>query len=292
MLTLKDAMRARMRAAILRGRAHFITGRRGTDAAPLEGRSVETLDFTCNVCGTRAVCCPVEKIDREVASCDGCGSSVRMRSIVHLLSLALHGKSMPLPDWPVNKSIRGVGLSDWHGYATRLPRKVDYINTYFHTEPYLDICDPPENYTAAFDFLISTEVYEHVPPPAARAFENSFKILKPGGTFVFTVPFTNAPDTTEHFPDLNRYEIVKIDDDYVMVNRKKDGSYELHTKLAFHGGPGTTLEMRVYSRQAVLRHLQDAGFVDVTVMEDPYLEAGIIHKHLWSLPILARRPAA
>jgi SAM-dependent methyltransferase len=198
---------------------------------------------------------------------------------------------MAIPDWPANMAIKGVGLSDWHGYASRLPRKVDYINTYFHTEPYLDICRPPAEYTGAFDFVISTEVYEHVPPPVSRAFEATYKILKPGGAFIFTVPFTNQPDTLEHFPDLNRFEIVKIDDDFVMVNKKTDGTYELHTKLVFHGGPGTTLEMRVFSRNAVLKHLQAAGFKNFEVMDQPYLEMGIIHNHPWSLPIVARKPA-
>jgi SAM-dependent methyltransferase len=248
------------------------------------------LDFRCNVCGTKIKACPIEAIDREVSSCAECGSSVRMRSIVHLLSIGLHGRSLALPDWPVNKRIRGVGLSDWHGYAQRLPARVNYVNTYYHTEPYLDIVAPPAQYKNALDFLISSEVFEHVPPPVSRAFRASFEILKPGGILVLTVPFTNEPDTLEHFPDLHRFEIVKIDDDYVLVNKRKDGTFELHTTLAFHGGPGTTLEMRVFSRASLLKHLAEAGFVDVTVMETDYPEMGIIHKHPWSLPILARKP--
>lgn len=257
---------------------------------PRLGHNVETLDFRCNVCGTEAKNCPVADIDREVASCDVCGSSVRMRSIVYLLSKGLFGEAVPLPDWPVRQDVNGVGLSDWHGYADRLPAKVGYTNTYFHTEPYLNICEPPPGALGAYDFLISTEVFEHVPPPAAKAFEASFQILKPGGLFVFTVPFTNELETKEHFPDLDRYKIVEIDGDFVLVNRRADGAYELHQKLAFHGGPGETLEMRVFCRAAVEKHLADAGFVDIEVMEANDLAAGIIHHHPWSLPILARKP--
>ena len=299
-LPLKAGLKENMRTAVRSRCGHLFD----TAADPLadapatarsvvdhrKGRVVEKLDFQCNVCGTLVEQCPVEKIDREVSSCNACGSSVRMRSIVHLLSLALHGKSMAIPEWPSNLDIRGVGLSDWTGYATRLPRKVNYLNTYFHMEPFLDICNPPEEYSNVFDFLISTEVYEHVPPPASRAFEASYKILKPGGAFVFTVPYTHQPDTLEHFPDLHRFEIVKMDNDFVMVNRRKDGTFELHTKLAFHGGPGTTLEMRVYSRASIMRHLEQAGFMDITIMDEPYLEMGIIHTYPWSLPILARKP--
>lgn len=249
------------------------------------------MDFVCNICAQKIHNCPVDQIDREVASCPNCGSSVRMRSIVHLLSTALHGRSIALPDWPVNKAIKGVGLSDWHGYAVRLPDKVDYINTYFHTEPYLDICNPPDKYTGAFDFVISTEVFEHVPPPVSRAFAATYKILKPGGAFVFTVPFTNEPETVEHYPNLDRYEIVKFDKEYVVVNRRADGKFELHTNPVFHGGPGTTLEMRVFCRKDIISQLEAAGFAGITVMGEPNLEMGIIHKHPWSLPILARKPA-
>ena len=290
---LRTALRSRLRQPYGAGQhsAALSSASSSTSATDKSGNKGPSIDFVCNVCGTKIHNCPVSQIDREVASCHACGSSVRMRSIVHLLSTALHGRSIALPDWPVNKAIKGVGLSDWHGYASRLPAKVDYINTYFHTEPFLDICNPPEKYTGAFDFVISTEVYEHVPPPASRAFAATFKILKPGGAFVFTVPFTNEAETLEHYPLLDRYEIVKFDDEYVLVNRRKDGDYELHTKPAFHGGPGTTLEMRVFCRADIIRQLEAAGFADITVMEKPYLEMGIIHNHPWSLPILARKPA-
>lgn len=291
----KSDMKTALRVRFRRGRDDTPNGPNRPTATEIfddrEGRAVSKLDFKCNVCGTDVIQCPVEQIDREVASCHGCGSSVRMRSIVHLLSLGLHGKSIPLPDWPVNHDVKGIGLSDWTGYASRLPRKVDYKNSYFHTEPYLDICNPPADYAGKFNFLISTEVFEHVPPPASRAFEAAYRLLKPGGILVFTVPYSHQPDTLEHFPELHKFEIVTVDGDYVMVNKRRDGSFELFTKLAFHGGPGTTLEMRVFSRAAILRHLENAGFQDVTIMEQPYLEMGIIHNYPWSLPILARKPA-
>jgi hypothetical protein len=62
---------------------------------PFGVKSVRGMDFTCNVCGTPVADCPIEKIDREVPSCRNCGSSVRFRSVVHLTSLAILGRSRP-----------------------------------------------------------------------------------------------------------------------------------------------------------------------------------------------------
>jgi hypothetical protein len=39
-----------------------------------------------------------------------CKSTVRARSIVHLLSIALFGHSLILRDFPVRKDIKGIGL--------------------------------------------------------------------------------------------------------------------------------------------------------------------------------------
>jgi len=249
------------------------------------------LDFVCNVCGTEVSDCPLDAIDREVPSCPSCQSTVRFRSIVHLLSLALFGRSIPLSRFPRDRSIVGLGLSDWGGYAGPLAEKLSYSNTYFHAPPYLDIAQPVDDRAMTCDFLISTEVFEHVAPPVSRAFRHAFELLKPGGHLVLTVPFTNASETAEHFPELHDYRIVQFGDDYVLVNRTADGRYTMHEKLCFHGGPGTTLEMRVFCRTDLISQLSAAGFGEIQVMENDAPEWGILHKNSWSLPLLAQRPA-
>lgn len=251
---------------------------------------MNSLDFTCNCCGTSIVACPVEMIDREVPSCPTCQSTVRWRSIVHLLSVGLHGNSIPLPRWPVNKAIRGIGLSYWSGYADGLADKTNYTNTYFHTEPSFDVVAPRPDYINQFDYLVSSEVFEHVVHPVSRAFDGARTILRSGGVFVFTVPFFDAPETVEHFPHLNAFKIIEIDGEHILVNKRQDGTIETHRDLVFHGGPGTTLEMRMFCRTDVINHLRQAGFVDITVMDQDVPEYGIIHKHSWGLPIFARVP--
>lgn len=249
---------------------------------------MKTLDFVCNCCGTTVRACSLERIDREVPSCPSCGSNVRFRSIIHLLSVGLHGQSIPLPQWPVRKSVRGIGLSDWSGYAVPLAEKTDYLCTYFHQEPQFDCVAPRADFTARFDYMISSDVFEHVVYPPVRAFEGARKVLRPGGVLVLTVPFGNNQATVEHFPDLHTFRIVDLDGEFVLLNKRKDGGLETFRDLIFHGGPGTTLEMRVFCRDDVLTHLKQAGFRDVQIMSEDVPRWGIIHRVPWSLPIVAR----
>ncbi len=256
---------------------------------PVTGAMVKALDYQCNVCATQVVQWPLAAIDRDLPSCPGCGSSVRMRSVVHLLSVSLFGQSLLLPRWPKRRDIKGLGLSDWSGYGRWLHLKTDYTNTYFHTAPRLDICNAPASRAGSADYLISTEVFEHVPPPASRAFEGAALLLKPGGVLIFTTPFSNDAETVEHFPFLNDWEIVERGGRHVLINRRKDGTREEFDNLVFHGGPGTTVEMRLFSRAALLRELAAAGFSEIEVFDQPVLEYGIIHWYPWSLPIVARK---
>lgn len=247
----------------------------------------KTLTFICNICGSRCRKVPLSQIDREVSSCGKCGSSVRFRSIVHLLSCALFGRSIPLSDLPTDKSITGIGLSDAM-YAEPLERTLNYTNTFFHMDPTLDITDPKER-CGTCDFLIASEVFEHVPPPVSRAFKGAFDILKPGGSFIFSVPFKLDGETEEHFPDLHQYEILN-EGEPILVNRLPDGSTKTYSNLVFHGGPGATLEMRLFSQQGLVQNLSNAGFVDIRFLREDVPQYGIINRHPWSLPLVARKP--
>lgn len=256
---------------------------------PRSGKTVTEIDFRCNICGSHMRRWPLAALGRGLSSCLTCNSFGRARAVVHLLSLALHGRSLALPDWPKRHDIKGAGLSDWAGYAGRLPAKVDYRNTFYHKAPRLDICAPDPALHGTLDFLISTEVFEHVPPPAARGFQGAAKVLKPGGALVLTVPFGPRPNTIEHFPDLHDYKLEKRAEGYVLINKRKDGRIEEHRKLVFHGGPGSTLEMRVFGREALLEELTAAGFTHEGFLDQPVLEWGIVQWEPVSLPILARK---
>jgi len=249
----------------------------------------DPVPFQCNVCGTFNLVA-ARQIGREIPSCRSCGSTVRFRSIVHLLSLATYGRSMVLPEFPPNDSVSGAGLSDWIGYANRLATKFRYQNTFFHQEPMLDILRPPQNMLATLDFLISTEVFEHVPPPAFRAFEGAFELLKPGGYLILTVPYSLDAETQEHYPELDDFAVAQVGESHCLVYKKRDGEIVLDTKPVFHGGPGQTLEMRVFCKGRLIESLSAAGFVDTLFLSDAVPAFGLYFPETWSLPILARKP--
>lgn len=249
------------------------------------------MHFNCNIC------LAMNQVDdgqlgREEPACPGCGSNVRTRAVVHLLSEALFGISLPLPDFPTDKCIRGLGLSDWSGYAGPLAGKLDYTNTFFHQAPLLDICAVDDAWDDNYDFLVSSEVFEHVAPPASRAFAGARRLLKPGGVLILTVPFsTEARETFEHFPSLHDYAIREVQGSHRLFNSRVDGTREEFTDLVFHGGPGSTLEMRLFTMQSLTGELERAGFTDVRIANEPRPDWGICWELPWSLPIVARASA-
>lgn len=246
--------------------------------------------FICNVCG--AACeRPPEPVGREVPGCAQCGSTVRLRGLVALLSEELFGTALALPDFPPLKTVRGFGMSDPDELATRLAEKFAYTNTFYHQPPRLDITAPPEDEIGRNDFIISSEVLEHVPPPVEQAFANLYRLLKPGGVLLLTVPYSLEPQVKEHYPELHEYALASPGGRPVLVNRRRDGTVEVFENLCFHGGGGSTLEMRVFTEDALKQMLLAAGFTEVRVAAEDVAEFGVEHAETWSLPIAARKGA-
>lgn len=96
---------------------------------------------------------------------------------------------------------------------------------------------------SVFDLCTSTEVFEHVDDDHA-GFAEVRRVLRPGGTFIFTVPMSGAEHTIERARVLNGQVIHLLEPEY-------------------HGdpfSPGTqVLCMRNYGID-VLKRLQNAGF--------------------------------
>ena len=244
--------------------------------------------FQCNICGTYNTG-TLNPEDREVPGCRSCGSTIRTRAVMQVLAQELFGTTMPVRDFPRLKGLRGAGTSDSHDYASLLEEKFDYRNTFYHREPKLDITDIAESEAGQYDFFITSEVLEHVAPPVERALSNLCRLLKPHGVLILTVPYLETKDTAEHFPNLHDYTVAALRDRFVLVNRTRDGEYEVHEDLIFHGGPGSTLEMRLLGGQHLRRMLNDAGFRELEIYPGPSARWGIAHPGDWSLPIAARK---
>jgi len=264
-------------------------------ATPIGDVDPATLDaaapftFLCNLCGGTARA-TLGALDRERPTCARCGSNVRFRAIADLVVRELTGSRSALTDLAPRRDLRGIGLSDAACYAEPLARAFDYCNTFFHAEPRLDITAIDPALAGRCDFVIASDVFEHVAPPVSRAFDNALALLKPGGRFVMTVPFTLEAATREHFPDLHDWSLAAHRGGWRLLNRTADGRAEVHEDLVFHGGPGTTLEMRVFARDALLREFGRAGFASARIADEPFLPFGIAWPHPWSLPIVATAP--
>lgn len=260
-------------------------------AAPAQAPSAAgTLHWTCNICGT-ANQSLAKDMDRETGPCSQCGSVMRFRTLAAILTLRLFGEVKVLSDLTPDKSITGIGMSDADCYASVLAEKCAYTNTFYHCEPLLDIMRPGARWLGNNDFVITSDVFEHVPPPIQQGFDNLLALLKPGGVTVFSVPFLLTAQTLERYPNLHDFSLRQDEKgEWVLDNVTKEGVREEFRELIFHGGPGSTLELRIFGLPALEEHLKNAGFTDIRVHSEAYFQHGIFWLHPWSLVISAVRP--
>src|SRR5947208_3368036 len=248
-----------------------------------------TLFFQCNICGNL---CTIElaSLSREAKSCANCSSSPRTRAVIRTLSSCLFQENLILSEFPIRNDIKGLGLTDPESYASQLKQKFDYVNTYFHQEPRLDIASDsiaPEQ-RQVYDFIISSEVFEHIVPPVQVAFDNAYQMLRRGGLLLLTVPYGLQPETIEHFPELHEFTLVERDGGCELHNLTKSGVRQTFRNLVFHGGRGSTLEMLVFSYSCLLRRLSAVRFAVVEVHIYPDFRHGLWLYHHWSLHITER----
>ena len=241
--------------------------------------------FICNICGA-----PNETVElrTEPESC-ACGSNVRVRALIHLLSMELFGQSLPLRDFPRLKSIRGLGMTDKPGYADLLAEKFDYTNTFYDREPRLDASAPDKASEGRYDFIVSADVLEHIGPPIEQALKGLWSLLNPHGFLIGSVFCNSADQLREHFPELHQYRVIQLGGAAVLANRRRDGTLEIRDDLIFHGGSGSTLEMREFGSTALRDGLLSAGFLEVYLFSDNLPEKGILFDGDVSQPFVARK---
>lgn len=261
----------------------------------------QVIEYYCNICNSKNQL-EREHFQRELAICKRCGANARFRGIIYVLaSLLGEKKDIPLQKWSRRKHIWGIGMSDWPGYANLLRGKFNYENTFFDRSPQLDIVNLTTTHLEKYDFVISTDVFEHILPPIQQGFDNLLRLLKPGGFLVFSVPYTRIAQTVEHFPNLHDFEISSFHGKKILINRDASGHFEVYDKLVFHGGEGATLEMRRFCEADVIDRLTRAGFENIQVHDQPQLSIGYYWPELNtpypSVPVLygyilsARRPS-
>lgn len=232
----------------------------------------DELDFTCNVCGAQNRIA-TKLFHRELAGCVSCSSNARFRGVIGVLGRRLLKRRDPMPQWPKRPDLRGIGMSDAESYASRLAATFSYTNTFYHQPPRLDICADTLPYSD-LDFVISSDVLEHVAPPVSRAIAGLRRVLRPGGLLVLTVPYVPGPTTLEHFPELHTWRVFDFEGRHVLVNRNEAGRLSVRDDLVFHGGPGSTLELRVFGRGALFAELKRSGFGEIIEHSKPFVDVG------------------
>lgn len=104
---------------------------------------------------------------------------------------------------------------------------------------------------ASFDLVTHTEVLEHV-PDEARALAELLRVLRPGGTMIFTVPMHSGPTT-------------------VVRARMIGGKVEHLLEPVYHSDPLSAdgvLAFRDYGSDIADR-VREAGFVDARIVAPP-----------------------
>ena len=257
-------------------------------SAAFPDRSGSIGKFLCNICGSLNVS-SADASEREAVSCSHCRSSIRYRAVVLALSRALFGLDLTLPEFPTLKSLRGLGLSDSDVYAVPLERCFTYTNTFYHRDPSLDLLRPDEREFGRYDFVICSDILEHVSEPVGVAFSTLARLLKPSGVLILTVPYSLEPETIEHFPLLAESVLAEVNDRTVLVGHMVTGEYRVFEDLVFHSGAGATLERRIFSDRDIRTALSAAGFIHVRMETIGSRAFGVSFVNPCSLPIVASR---
>ena len=210
-------------------------------------------------------------LHREGGHCLTCGSSVRQREIRNLLSS--HLSSHKYETKPVV-----LGMSDPSPLCENFAKdqNILYLNTFLNESPTLDVLNLLENQIASADILISSDILEHVPFPPALAVSGMYELLKSNGHLILTVPWFKDISYTEHYPWLVNYSVHEnVDGTFSTIGFDSTGnSFEI-VNPTFHGGPGNTLEMRLFTLDEVLRLLDASGFHSIKVHDYDVIEFGI-----------------
>lgn len=239
------------------------------------------MSWTCNLCESNNNSAWAS-LEREGSSCSGCGSSVRQRQLFDAIESVFAKAS--------KHKMSILGLSDAPTIQKRLSfeKKFDYLNTEFDSQPRLDITKPSIVFYKSADIVLSSDVLEHVFFPPVKALIGTLKLLKPGGTLILTVPYSQQTSTVEHFPWMRGYRVEKqLTGEYVVIGSDENQKERHVENPVFHGGPGNTLEMRLFSKQDLEQQLLNSGFIDIKFSEGDQPEKGI---RFQLSVITARRP--
>jgi SAM-dependent methyltransferase len=227
-------------------------------AGALERKSVHGY---YNVAGTAARFTVASGVFREDLWSDASRSIGRHRSIVCALSTVVFGAA----GWPLPRVVAELNDRRWSVYlAERNTPLFEYFAAHMDTGRFTfseycgdglrsgDVVDGIRHEDlqatsfpdAAFDLVITSEVLEHV-PHAPQAEREIMRILRPGGSYVFTVPLDAYGDA-----------------DTILAELLPDGTVKFYGPPVYHGDPYRPegiLAYRIFSVADLERRFAAAG---------------------------------
>jgi Methyltransferase domain len=207
----------------------------------------------CNMCGWQGR--RFLRFGHLAVLCPKCGSMVRHRLIAAAIQGCADLRDVLRPD--------GALLHVSPEYCIRRfvePRVREYVRAEYLTQDcdiHLDLTGMPEIPDRRFDVIIACDVLEHITNDAA-AFRECWRVLRPGGTAIFTVPQADA--------DVATYE------DAAKVTREQRTS-------AF----GQEDHVRLYGNDFG-RRLESAGFT-ITVVDASAFAPDIVRRNVLVPPV-------
>ena len=229
-----------------------------------------TYQFRCCICGHDQTA-DRRTQHREIRDCGNCQSTPRMRGIIYaFLRRIYNDTTLAFANQPRRPHVTGIGTSDGGEMADLLGAKFAYTNTAFHTEPFLDICDPASiaNYRN-LSFVLCSEVLEHTKLTPVEVLPNLRQMLRPGGLLILTTPTVHMANTVEWYGGATSVDVERAGEGFVVRWRNRRGVEYVDTNPAFHGGPGDTLEMRMISHMELVAAAERTGFRVETLEFDP-----------------------
>ena len=208
----------------------------------------------CIACG-----CPPNLLaaNREDVACSNCNITWRIAACLFGLREGL-GVGGSFSEMAPDLSRVGVGISDDWRLALLLAGRFAYANTFLHRFPYLDISDPPEILQGSLEFVICSDVLEHVMGDVQVAMRGLLSILRPGGFLVASIPI-DGPNHIEYFPGCVSYTEVGSSVEWLNAA----GALSRNESPIYHGGQGQTLTFRQFTEDSFVNALTRAGFTDI-----------------------------
>lgn len=209
---------------------------------------------TCLFCGAVGL---LAAASRESICCPSCNVSWRADACLVSVLEGLGYSNFDLIPRP-DLSRQGIGISDDWRVARVLSSIFSYTNTFVHRFPQLDITEPPAILHNSQEFIVCSDVLEHVYGRVERAIEGLYGMLKPGGFLVVSVPTFGAAHQ-EFYPDALRIEVEGGTVKWSDVN----GRNHVNVDPEFHRGAGLTLVTRQFTDESLRESLGLFGFEKV-----------------------------